>query len=41
MPVVGNKAIVDLVIRTLGLEDMREKRRRQWQETMVEGDPWD
>lgn len=41
MPVVGNKAIVDLVIRTLGLEDMREKRRRQWQETMVEGDPRD
>jgi short-subunit dehydrogenase len=41
MPVYGNKAIGDLVIRTLGLEDMREKRRRQWQETMVDGDPWD
>jgi short-subunit dehydrogenase len=39
MPVVGNKMIGDLVIRTLGLEDMREKRRVQWQETMVDGDP--
>ena len=38
-PVRGNKAIVDLVIRTLGLEDMRDKRRRQWQETMVDGHP--
>ena len=40
-PVRGNKVIGDLVIRTLGLEDMREKRRRQWQETMVDGDPHD
>jgi len=39
LPVVGNKMIGDLVIRTLGLEDMREKRRVQWQETMVDGDP--
>jgi short-subunit dehydrogenase len=41
MPVLGNKAIGDLVIRTLGLEDMREKRHLQWQKTMVDGDPWD
>jgi short-subunit dehydrogenase len=41
MPVMGNKIIGDLVIRSLGLEDMREKRRRQWQETMVDGDPKD
>lgn len=40
-PVLGNKAICDLVIRTLGLEDMREKRRQQWQKTMVDGDPCD
>lgn len=40
-PVRGNKAIGDLVIRTLGLEDMRKERRRQWQETMVDGDPQD
>lgn len=40
-PVRGNKAIGDLVIRALGLEDMREKRRRQWQETMVDGEPRD
>jgi short-subunit dehydrogenase len=39
LPVRGNKAIVDLVIRTLRLEDMREKRRLQWQKTMVDGDP--
>lgn len=39
MPVMGNKIIGDLVIRSLGLEDMREKRRLQWQETMVDGDP--
>lgn len=38
-PVRGNKMIGDLVIRTLGLDDMREKRRRQWQQTMVDGDP--
>jgi short-subunit dehydrogenase len=41
MPVMGNKIIGDLVIRSLGLEDMREKRRLQWQETMVDGDPKD
>ena len=40
-PVRGNKAIVDLVVRAIGLEDMREKRRRQWQETMVDGEPRD
>jgi short-subunit dehydrogenase len=38
MPVLGNKIIGDIVIRTLGLEDMREKRRLQWQKTMVDGD---
>ena len=41
MPVIGNKAICDLVVRTLGLDDMREKRRLQWQETMVDGEPWE
>jgi len=41
MPVRGNKIIGDLVIRTLDLEDMREKRRQQWQRTMIDGDPWD
>jgi len=41
MPVIGNKIIGDLVIRSLGLEDMREKRRLQWQRTMVDGDPRD
>ena len=40
-PVRGNKAIVDLVVRAIGLDDMREKRRRQWQETMVDSDPKD
>ena len=39
LPVIGNKIVGDLVIRTLGLEDMREKRRLQWQKTMVDGDP--
>jgi short-subunit dehydrogenase len=38
-PIGGNKAIVDLTIRVLGLEDMREKRRRQWQETMLDDAP--
>lgn len=41
LPVAGNKAICDLVIRGLGLQDMREKRQIQWQETMVDGQPWD
>jgi short-subunit dehydrogenase len=41
MPVFGNKAIGDAVIRILELEDMREKRRQQWQRTMVDGNPWD
>lgn len=40
LPMAGNKAIVDLVIRVLGLGDMRAKRRQQWQRTMVEGNPW-
>ncbi len=41
MPVLGNRMIGDLAIRTLDLEDMREKRRLQWQQTMVDGDPRD
>jgi len=40
-PVAGNKVMNDLVIRGLGLEDMREKRADQWQRTMVDGWPWD
>jgi len=40
-PVAGNKVMNDLVIRGLGLEDMREKRAEQWQRTMVDGWPWD
>jgi hypothetical protein len=39
LPVAGNKAICDLAIRALDLEDMRERRRIQWQETMVDGEP--
>jgi len=35
LPVLGNKAIVDLVIRVLGLEDMRAKRKQLWLDTMV------
>lgn len=38
-PVRGNQLIGDLVIRALGVDDMREKRRRQWQRTMVDSDP--
>jgi NAD(P)-dependent dehydrogenase (short-subunit alcohol dehydrogenase family) len=34
LPVTGNKLFCDLVIRTLGLEHMREKRREQWRQTM-------
>jgi NAD(P)-dependent dehydrogenase (short-subunit alcohol dehydrogenase family) len=37
MPLAGNKLMVDAVIRVLGVEDMRAKRIRQWQETMVLG----
>ena len=39
LPVAGNKAICDLAIRVLDLEYMREKRRIQWTETMVDGGP--
>jgi len=38
-PVWGNKTIVNLAIRVLGLEDMREKRRQQWFDTMVRQRP--
>jgi NAD(P)-dependent dehydrogenase (short-subunit alcohol dehydrogenase family) len=37
MPVTGNKLMVDAVIRMLGVEDMRAKRIRRWQETMIDG----
>lgn len=38
-PVFGNKLMGDAVIKSIGLEDMREKRLIQWKETMV--DPCD
>ncbi len=41
LPVLGNRLVCDLAIRSLGLGDMREKRRRQWQKTMVDGDTED
>lgn len=39
MPVAGNKAFGDAVIRLLGVQDMRKKRSDQWHKTMVEGEP--
>jgi len=38
MPIFGNKVFNTAVIRGLGEQSMREKRRLQWQETMVDGD---
>ena len=38
-PVRGNKALSDLIIRVLGLEHMRARRKAQWEETVVRGDP--
>jgi short-subunit dehydrogenase len=35
LPVSGNSLFVDAVIRGLGVSDMRAKRMRQWNETMV------
>jgi len=35
MPVAGNKLFSDLVIRVIGVEDMRAKRIAQWRETMM------
>ena len=35
MPVAGNKLFVDATIRALGVEDMRAKRRKQWQDLML------
>ena len=35
MPVTGNRLFSDLVIRVLGVEDMRAKRIAQWRETMM------
>jgi NAD(P)-dependent dehydrogenase (short-subunit alcohol dehydrogenase family) len=39
MPVRGNRMIVDIAIRTLGVEDMRAKRLAQWRRTMIDGKP--
>lgn len=38
MPVFGNKLFGDAVIRELGVEDVRQKRAKQWQATMVDND---
>jgi NAD(P)-dependent dehydrogenase (short-subunit alcohol dehydrogenase family) len=35
MPVTGHKIFSDLVIRVMGVEDMRAKRIEQWRETMM------
>lgn len=35
MPVTGNRLFSDLVIRIIGVEDMRAKRIAQWRETMM------
>jgi short-subunit dehydrogenase len=35
MPVAGNKLFSDLVIRVIGVEDMRAKRIARWRETMI------
>jgi short-subunit dehydrogenase len=35
LPVMGNKIFGDVVIRVLGVEDMRAKRIAQWRETMM------
>ena len=35
LPVMGNKAFNDVVIRVIGVEDMRAKRIAQWRETMT------
>lgn len=42
LPVAGNRIISDMVIRVLGLEDVRQKRNLRWRQTMVEGnhDGW-
>jgi NAD(P)-dependent dehydrogenase (short-subunit alcohol dehydrogenase family) len=39
MPLTANKLIGDLAVRVMGVGDMRAKRARQWQATMVEGAP--
>jgi len=39
MPVVGTKLFVDAAIRRTGEQGMRAKRIKQWEETMVEGEP--
>jgi len=38
LPVAGNRLLGEIVIRVIGVGDMRAKRVRQWQETMVEGE---
>ena len=40
LPVAGNQMICELMLRVLKVEHMRARRRAQWQETMVDGDPW-
>lgn len=37
LPVFGNRIVCELAIKLLGVEDMREKRQRRWQQTMIEG----
>ena len=37
MPVAGNKLFVDLAIRMLGVQDMRHRRHRQWEDTTTVG----
>jgi short-subunit dehydrogenase len=39
MPLAGNKVMVDAVIRLLGIEHMRARRIKRWNETMVEAAP--
>jgi NAD(P)-dependent dehydrogenase (short-subunit alcohol dehydrogenase family) len=39
MPVTGNKLFSDLVIRVIGVDDMRAKRIAQWRETMATTSP--
>ena len=38
MPVAGNKLFSDLVIRIMGVDDMRAKRIAQWRATMTKGE---
>ncbi|MEL6343452.1 MAG: SDR family NAD(P)-dependent oxidoreductase [Myxococcota bacterium] len=41
-PTFGNRAVCELILRVLGLSHMREQRRTQWAQTMLEGPlPWE